>query len=126
MSESNLDPLGKMRARDVNRVAKGQQAPRPPHEPRSISQAPPQPPNNTPIINVDEMKTAPFDYRFPTTNQTRHCYTRYIEFHKCTRAKGADAPECEKFARYYRSLCPSEWIETWNEQLELGIFPGPL
>ncbi|EMS47034.1 hypothetical protein TRIUR3_18248 [Triticum urartu] len=27
----------------------------------------------------------------------------------CVAAKGDDAPECEKFAKYYRSLCPSEW-----------------
>lgn len=29
-----------------------------------------------------ELKTAPADFRFPTTNQTRHCFTRYIEYHK--------------------------------------------
>lgn len=29
-----------------------------------------------------ELKTAPGDYRFPTTNQSRHCFTRYIEFHR--------------------------------------------
>jgi len=31
-----------------------------------------------------ELKTAPADFRFPTTNQTRHCFTRYIEFHRCS------------------------------------------
>ncbi|KAL4346068.1 hypothetical protein AHAS_Ahas11G0341400 [Arachis hypogaea] len=29
-----------------------------------------------------ELKTAPADFRFPTTNQTRHCFTRYVEFHR--------------------------------------------
>jgi hypothetical protein len=29
-----------------------------------------------------EIKTAPADFRFPTTNQTRHCFTRYIEYHR--------------------------------------------
>ena len=29
---------------------------------------------------------------------------------RCTQAKGEGAPECEKFAKYYRSLCPSEWV----------------
>ncbi|MQM05027.1 hypothetical protein Taro_037830 [Colocasia esculenta] len=29
-----------------------------------------------------ELKTAPADFRFPTTNQTRHCFTRYIEYHR--------------------------------------------
>lgn len=27
--------------------------------------------------------TAPHDPRFPSTNQARHCYTRYNEFYRC-------------------------------------------
>ncbi|XP_010278031.1 PREDICTED: cytochrome c oxidase subunit 6b-2 isoform X2 [Nelumbo nucifera] len=73
-----------------------------------------------------ELKTAPADFRFPTANQTRHCFTRYIEFHRCLQAKGEESGECDKFARYYRSLCPGEWIERWNEQRENRTFPGPL
>ncbi|GLT44855.1 hypothetical protein SLA2020_187290 [Shorea laevis] len=73
-----------------------------------------------------KLETAPADFRFPTTNQTRHCFTRYIEYHRCVAAKGEGAPECDKFAKYYRSLCPGEWIDTWNEQRENGTFPGPL
>lgn len=73
-----------------------------------------------------KIETAPADFRFPTTNQTRHCFTRYIEYHRCTAAKGEGAPECDKFAKYYRSLCPGEWIDRWNEQRENGTFPGPL
>ncbi|BAT76655.1 hypothetical protein VIGAN_01469300 [Vigna angularis var. angularis] len=73
-----------------------------------------------------ELKTAPADFRFPTTNQTRHCFTRYIEFHRCLAAKGDNSGECEKFAKYYRSLCPGEWVERWNEQRGNGTFPGPL
>ncbi|KAK1314721.1 Cytochrome c oxidase subunit 6b-1 [Acorus calamus] len=33
-------------------------------------------------IDVGELRTAPHDVRFPTTNQTRHCFTRYIEYHR--------------------------------------------
>ncbi|CAA2996609.1 cytochrome c oxidase subunit 6b-2 [Olea europaea subsp. europaea] len=73
-----------------------------------------------------ELKTAPADFRFPTTNQTRHCFTRYIEFHRCVAAKGEESGDCGKFAKYYRSLCPGEWVEKWNEQRESGTFPGPL
>ncbi|PHT62726.1 Cytochrome c oxidase subunit 6b-2 [Capsicum annuum] len=73
-----------------------------------------------------ELKTAPADFRFPTTNQTRHCFTRYIEFHRCVAAKGDEAAACNKFAKYYRALCPGEWVEKWNEQRENGTFPGPL
>ncbi|KAL5982291.1 hypothetical protein ACLOJK_016362 [Asimina triloba] len=56
-----------------------------------------------------KLETAPADFRFPTTNQTRHCFTRYIEYHRCIAARGEGAPECDKFAKYYRSLCPGEW-----------------
>ncbi|CAI0447869.1 unnamed protein product [Linum tenue] len=73
-----------------------------------------------------KLETAPADFRFPTTNQTRHCFTRYIEFHRCVAAKGEDAQDCQKYAKYYRSLCPSEWVDRWNEQRENGTFPGPL
>ncbi|KAK6940190.1 Cytochrome c oxidase, subunit VIb [Dillenia turbinata] len=73
-----------------------------------------------------KLETAPADFRFPTTNQTRHCFTRYIEYHRCIAVKGEGSPECTNFAKYYRSLCPSEWIERWNEQRENGTFPGPL
>jgi len=73
-----------------------------------------------------KIETAPADFRFPTTNQTRHCFTRYIEYHRCIQAKGEEAEECNKYAKYYRSLCPNEWIERWNEQREEGTFPGPL
>ncbi|KAE8776626.1 thioredoxin-like 3-1, chloroplastic [Hordeum vulgare] len=57
-----------------------------------------------------EIKTTPTDFRFPTTNHTRHYFTRYVEFHRCVSAKGDEAAECEKFVKYYRSLCPAEWI----------------
>ncbi|CAH1454146.1 unnamed protein product [Lactuca virosa] len=79
--------------------------------------------NETPEIKLE---TAPGDYRFPTTNQSRHCFTRYVEYHRCVAAKGEDASECDKFAKYYRSLCPGEWVDRWNEQRENGTFPGPL
>ncbi|MCO5611077.1 hypothetical protein L7F22_065327 [Adiantum nelumboides] len=77
-------------------------------------------------LTFDDIKTAPMDFRFPTTNQARHCFTRYVEYHKCIRAKGEDNPDCDKYARYYRSLCPGEWIDKWNEERENGTFPGPL
>mmetsp|Transcript_16890 Transcript_16890/g.47141 ORF Transcript_16890/g.47141 Transcript_16890/m.47141 type:complete len:111 (-) Transcript_16890:177-509(-) len=71
-----------------------------------------------------EVKTTPNDLRFPTTNQARHCYTRYNEFHKCVKEKGEDAEECTFYAKAYRTLCPDEWITKWNEEREAGTFPG--
>eukprot|EP00246_Nothoceros_aenigmaticus_P011138 TRINITY_DN2905_c0_g1_i1.p5 TRINITY_DN2905_c0_g1~~TRINITY_DN2905_c0_g1_i1.p5 ORF type:complete len:132 (-),score=30.51 TRINITY_DN2905_c0_g1_i1:1616-2011(-) len=75
-------------------------------------------------VTVDDINTAPMDFRFPTTNQAKHCYTRYNEYHKCVAEKGEGASECNKYAKYYRSLCPGEWIERWNEQRENGTFAG--
>ncbi|KAL9245182.1 hypothetical protein vseg_018861 [Gypsophila vaccaria] len=90
------------------------------------SEAPEQDDSATEEAPEVKLETAPADFRFPTTNQTRHCFTRYIEYHRCVAAKGDDAPECDKFAKYYRALCPGEWVDRWNEQRENGTFPGPL
>ncbi|XWS62082.1 hypothetical protein CRYUN_Cryun07bG0180600 [Craigia yunnanensis] len=120
---SIVDPHDKMRARDVNKVAKGQQAPRPVHEYGTVSPPPsPQstsPPSPRKIANkeiarkLEESDVAP---------QTRHCYESYVEYHKCIKEKGSTAPQCDKFARHYRSLCPDEWIERWDEARAVGTF----
>eukprot|EP00793_Prasinoderma_coloniale_P003621 PRCOL_00002996-RA len=64
------------------------------------------------------------DSRFPTTNQAKHCFTRYNEFYKCIGEKGEDAAECEKYAKAFRSLCPTDWVNKWEEQREEGIYAG--
>uniref|UniRef100_K3YUQ4 Cytochrome c oxidase subunit 6b n=1 Tax=Setaria italica TaxID=4555 RepID=K3YUQ4_SETIT len=89
------------------RKPSGHHLPRPP---RAAGNPPPSPaPLRTTMAEI-EIKTAPADFRFPTTNQTRHCFTRYVEYHRCVNAKGDDAGDCDKFAKYYRSLCPGEWL----------------
>ncbi|CAI0418236.1 unnamed protein product [Linum tenue] len=84
MSAAQVEPHDKMRSRDVNKVARGEQAPRPPHEPGEISQRPshPDPDPRQYDHDDDRDRTAPIDIRFPANNQTRHCYTRYIEYHR--------------------------------------------
>ncbi|KAL6326377.1 hypothetical protein AAG906_008239 [Vitis piasezkii] len=71
-----------------------------------------------------KLETAPADFRFPSTNQTRHCFTRYIEYHRCTAVKGEGASECDKFAKFYRSLCPAEWVEDLIRENLNGLFIG--
>ncbi|KAH7436509.1 hypothetical protein KP509_05G023200 [Ceratopteris richardii] len=89
------------------------------------------------------------DIRFPMINQNKHCFKKFVEYHKCMHAKGDEASsKCEKYARYYHSLCATEWarelmfalisfyhgvwqnfvsnVQRWNEQLENGTFVGPL
>lgn len=73
-----------------------------------------------------ELRTAPRDRRFPTTNQTKHCWARYLEFHACSKVKGKDDPECAKFKRYYNSLCPLEWVSTLIVFLHPFLFLFPL
>lgn len=123
MASTIVNPHDKMRSRDVNKVARGEQAPRPPHEPGSVADSSPLLPDGAATI---ELRTAPSDIRFPTQNQTRHCYARYLEYHRCMKAKEGDKSDCDKFQRYYRSLCPTEWVVEWNRQREEGIFPGPI
>ena len=57
-----------------------------------------------------QLKTAKFDARFPNTNQTKNCWQNYVDFHKCTKAKGEDFEPCQYFKNVYRSLCPVEWV----------------
>ncbi|XP_022732176.1 putative cytochrome c oxidase subunit 6b-like [Durio zibethinus] len=79
---SMVDPHDKMRARDVNKVAKGEQAPRPVHEygtvsppPSPQSTSPPSPPKiaNKEISPMVDSDVAP---------QTRHCHKSHVEYRK--------------------------------------------
>jgi carbonic anhydrase len=38
--------------------------------------------------NWTKPTTAPYDPRFSVTNQTKNCWTNYIDFHRCVRIKG--------------------------------------
>jgi cytochrome c oxidase subunit 6b len=87
----------------------------------------------SPAAGAPALSTPPADPRFPGTNQARHCYTAYNMFWKCVREAegagggggGADAEAaCADYAKTYRSLCPSDWVERWNEQRADGRWPG--
>ncbi|GMJ12460.1 hypothetical protein like AT1G32710 [Hibiscus trionum] len=121
-----MDPHNKMRARDVNRVAKGEQAPRPLHEygtvspppsPQSSSTPPPHKIPNKDIANKLEEESH-------VEPQERHCYKSYVEYHNCIKEQGKSAPQSDKFARHFRSLCPVEWIQRWDEARATGTFPA--
>ncbi|OMP84683.1 Cytochrome c oxidase subunit 6B [Diplodia seriata] len=77
----------------------------------------------------DDRETKPFkfvtgfDARFPNQNQTKHCWQNYVDYHKCILAKGEEFAPCRQFLLAYRSLCPSGWVERWNDQREAGTFP---
>ncbi|KAG8140520.1 hypothetical protein E2320_003204, partial [Naja naja] len=57
--------------------------------------------------------TAPFDPRFPFTNQTRNCYQNYVDYYRCLnimKTKGKDMQKCEWYHQVFKSLCPSSWV----------------
>ncbi|XP_043497946.1 cytochrome c oxidase subunit 6B2 [Polistes fuscatus] len=71
-----------------------------------------------------QLKTAPFDPRFPNQNQTRYCYQSYLDFHRCSKKHSPDYEPCQYFKRVYSSMCPNEWTEKWDAQVEEGTFAG--
>jgi cytochrome c oxidase subunit 6b len=75
-------------------------------------------------ITAEDIKTVGYDRRFPSTNQARTCYTRYNEFYKCKKQKGEGSEECEKFRTAVLSLCPTDWVEKWEEQRANDTWPG--
>ncbi|KPJ02171.1 Cytochrome c oxidase subunit 6B1 [Papilio xuthus] len=78
------------------------------------------------IKSPADIKTAPFDPRFPNQNQTRHCYQSYLDFHRCQKVRGEKYEPCNYFFRVYKSLCPNEWVEKWDTQRSEGTFPGKI
>ncbi|WIA10170.1 hypothetical protein OEZ86_000328 [Tetradesmus obliquus] len=73
---------------------------------------------------VPEVVTAPYDPRFPTTNQNRHCFIRYNEYYKCKFERGEDDKRCLFYQRAYNSMCPPEWVEEWEELRAQGLWYG--
>lgn len=78
---------------------------------------------------IKNYRTAPFDARFPNTNQTRNCFQNYLDFHRCNKALSArdqDVAPCDWYQRVYKSLCPMSWVAKWDDQIENGSFPGKI
>ncbi|XP_072316328.1 cytochrome c oxidase subunit 6B2 isoform X1 [Eucyclogobius newberryi] len=76
---------------------------------------------------IKNYRTAPFDSRFPNTNQTRNCFQNYLDFHRCNKAlsaKDQDTTPCDWYQRVYKSICPSVWVNNWDEGIEEGSFAG--
>lgn len=89
MSASQVEPHDKMRARDVNKVARGEQAPRPAHEYGTVS--PPPPPSSTDHLNNNNnVKTkknnkeekSGIPQSTDSDSQARHCYVKYVDYYR--------------------------------------------
>lgn len=46
------------------------------------------------------------------------------EYYKCIGEKGEDAEACVKYAKAFRSICPTDWVNKFEEQREEGTWPG--
>ncbi|KXZ41447.1 hypothetical protein GPECTOR_463g373 [Gonium pectorale] len=71
-----------------------------------------------------EIITAPYDPRFPNRNQARHCFVRFNEYYKCIYERGEEHARCQFYQKAYQSMCPSEWVESWQELREKGLWTG--
>ena len=80
-----MDPHGEMRARDISRVARGEQAPRPPHEYGTVSKAPPPasvklPSNNNRNNMPRVISSSPISYNFHQLCTCSNLFTSFLEF----------------------------------------------
>ncbi|KAK9394575.1 COX6B1: Cytochrome c oxidase subunit [Crotalus adamanteus] len=51
------------------------------------------------------------------------------DFYRCEKtmnAKGSDPYVCQWYKTVYSSLCPSFWVDNWDELWENGCFPGKI
>uniref|UniRef100_T1J5N0 Cytochrome c oxidase subunit 6B1 n=1 Tax=Strigamia maritima TaxID=126957 RepID=T1J5N0_STRMM len=69
------------------------------------------------------LETAPFDPRFPNTNQTKYCYQSYLDYHRCRKVKGEDYKPCEYFFKVYKSMCPNAWKTVQEAEFKLETAP---
>ncbi|XP_056847996.1 putative cytochrome c oxidase subunit 6b-like isoform X2 [Raphanus sativus] len=128
MSSAQMDPHDKMRSRDVSKVARGQQAPRPAHAPGTVSP----PPQNEATFRAKRGEDSggetdsARDELFPVTNETRHCFNRYMQYHRCLEGKGKDTNDCNSLRDYVRTMCPETlvskylWLRNGRNRESLG------
>ncbi|XP_011852348.1 PREDICTED: cytochrome c oxidase subunit 6B2 [Mandrillus leucophaeus] len=51
------------------------------------------------------------------------------DYHRCLKIRtrrGKSTQPCEYYYRVYHSLCPTSWVESWNEQIKNGTFAGKI
>jgi cytochrome c oxidase subunit 6b len=85
---------------------------------------PPMTPEERALFNQRRtIGSAPRDERFPSTNQALHCWNRYNEWLLCVKQSG-DEEGCRSVRGQALSLCPSLWVEEFDEQRGEDLFSG--
>ncbi|KAK6102345.1 Cytochrome oxidase c subunit VIb family protein [Brugia pahangi] len=68
--------------------------------------------------------TAPLDARYQQIKMGRHCVDYYQDYYRCTNLLGEDYKPCKFFYNTFKDLCPSSWIEKFDEWRDEGVYPG--
>lgn len=55
------------------------------------------------------MRSLGVDARYPYTNQTKHCWQNYVDYHKCILAKGEDFAPCRQVSRQAMNAAHCPW-----------------
>lgn len=74
------------------------------------------------LAQLQDIRTPGRDERFPSTNQAMRCWNLYNEWILC--GMNSDEEKCKPLRYSTESICPSHWIENWDEQREDGTFSG--
>jgi cytochrome c oxidase subunit 6b len=74
------------------------------------------------LAQLADIRTPPRDERFPSTNQAMRCWNLYNEWILC--GLNADEGKCKPMRYAAESICPSHWIEKYDEQRGDGTFSG--
>lgn len=72
------------------------------------------------------VRTPGFNPKFPNYNQTKACWSAFVNWKQCTILKGSKDEECLLFKADSYSLCNREYTDMWEEQIEEGKFGFPL
>ncbi|XP_047179910.1 putative cytochrome c oxidase subunit 6b-like [Vigna umbellata] len=128
MSAAQVDPHDKMRARDVNKVARGEQAPRPAHQYGTVSPPSSTHTNDDTKNKIKERKSGIAENGAESAESTDYkiCYVKYVEYHRCIQQEGEKASKCQKLGTYFRSFCQPEWITEWDRERKEGKFPAQI
>ena len=60
-------------------------------------------------VTID-LKTAPYDARFPNVNQTKHCWQKFVDYVKCNKMLGEEAAACKEMKLHAQIICPQPWV----------------
>ena len=63
-----------------------------------------------------------FDPRFPNQNQAKNCFVNYVDYQRCLKLRGEEHNDCDYFKNVAKALCPEQWYEKFEEQVQNDSF----